>query len=337
MKRNALLMAGMLLIFYVDAFLVGAPLQLLLIYVLIGGVVLAGFLEHADHGESKAIQHTTPLLSALAALVVMTLSRNWSVPVVVSAALVGSAGGLLEAWGRGRWPGLGAALYCGAFAGMTSELVLGHPAGVILSGALAGLVLELMHNSWSGIGGKLGCISFLGVLGSCGLATALGLIGFGAKPHHYSSSERILAMVVVLVAPQITHHLSYRWNLGAVLGSALPSLLAGLLLSPPLAGLWLGASFAGMTAPSRLVLHPRLELMAIGAFFGLFSLGFEPTLAGIGGDLGATAAVSVFAVLGLRRYYPRGLRKRPDSLNASTTAATPYDTNVIACPAVPVS
>lgn len=323
MKRNALLMAGMLLVFYVDAFLVGAPLPLLLIYVVIGVVVVAGFLEHADHGESKAIQHTTPLLSALAALAVMTLSRNWSVAVVVSAALVGSAGGLLEAWGRGRWPGLGAALYCGAFAGMTSELVLQHPAGVILSGALAGLVLELLHNSWSGIGGKLGCIAFLGVLGSCGLATALGLIGPGAKPHHYSSGERILALLVVLVAPQITHQLSYRWNRGAVLGSALPSLLAGLLLSPPLAGLWLGASFVGMTAPSRLAMRPRLQLLAIGALFALFSLGFEPTLTGIGGDLGATAAVSVFAVLGLRRFYPRGLRKRPDSLNANTTAATP--------------
>jgi hypothetical protein len=36
----------------------------------------------------------------------------------------------------------------------------------------------------------------------------------------------------------------------------------------------------------------------------LFSLGFEPTLARIGGDLAATAAMAVFAVLGLRRLLP---------------------------------
>lgn len=39
----------------------------------------------------------------------------------------------------------------------------------------------------------------------------------------------------------------------------------------------------------------------MGLLFGVFSLGFEPSLAGIGGGLGAKAAMSVFADLGLRR------------------------------------
>ena len=43
---------------------------------------------------------------------------------------------------------------------------------------------------------------------------------------------------------------------------------------------------------------PLLPLLAMGLLFGLFSLAVEPRLAGVGGDLGATAAVSVFAVLG---------------------------------------
>jgi len=43
--------------------------------------------------------------------------------------------------------------------------VLQHPAGIILSGALAGLVLELLHNSWSGIGGKLAALPFWGCWG----------------------------------------------------------------------------------------------------------------------------------------------------------------------------
>ncbi len=42
--------------------------------------------------------------------------------------------------------------------------------------------------------------------------------------------------------------------------------------------------------------HPTLPLLGMGLLFGLFSPGFEPSLAGIGGDLGATAAISLFAV-----------------------------------------
>ena len=38
----------------------------------------------------------------------------------------------------------------------------------------------------------------------------------------------------------------------------------------------------------------------MGLLFALLSFSFAPRLAGIGGDLGLTAAVSVFAVLGAR-------------------------------------
>lgn len=77
---------------------------------------------------------------------------------LLATALVGAAGGALEAAGRSRhrWQGVAAPVYCGAFAGMTSELVLGHPAWVVLAGGLAGLVLSVLSDSWSGIGGKLG-------------------------------------------------------------------------------------------------------------------------------------------------------------------------------------
>lgn len=38
----------------------------------------------------------------------------------------------------------------------------------------------------------------------------------------------------------------------------------------------------------------------MGLMFSLFSLGFDPSLARICGILGATAAISVFVVLGLQ-------------------------------------
>ncbi len=307
-----LLMAGLVLVFYVDAFVLGAPLPLALGFTLLGLVVLMGFRHHADHGSVGRIGVTPPLVAALAALAVLTLSRGLSWPLVFSAAAVGSAGGLAELVGRRRgprWTGLGAAIYCGAFAGMTSERVLAHPGWVLLAGALAGVLLELLQSSWAGIGGKLGSTAFLSVFGIVGLTFAFGVQGPGAQLHTYTASERVALLVVALVSSQLSHWLSYERGIGAVLGSALPSLLAGLLLPAPLAAAWMGASFIGMTAPTRLAPHPTLQLLAMGMLFGLFSLGFEPSLAGIGGDLGATAAISVFAVLGLRRLLSEGLPK----------------------------
>jgi hypothetical protein len=197
--------------------------------------------------------------------------------MVFSAAAVGSAGGLAELVGCHRRPGLGAAMYCGAFAGMTSEQVLPHPGWVLLAGALAGLLLNLLQSSWGGIGGKLGSTAFLAVFGIVGLTFAFRLQGPGEHLHRYTDLESVLLMLMLmaLLSSQLTHWLSYPRRIGAVLGSALPSLLAGLLLPAPLVAAWMGGSFGGMTAPDRLC---------------------------------AKAAMLVFAVLGLRRLLASWMR-----------------------------
>jgi len=311
-RPHALLMAGVLLVFYLDGFVLGAPVALLLVWALLGVVVLVGFLRHAGHGPAGRVQWPEVALAALAALGVLALTRGASASVVLATALVGAAGGALEAAGRSRhrWQGVAAPVYCGAFAGMTSELVLGHPAWVVLAGGLAGLVLSVLSDSWSGIGGKLGTIAFLGGLGATGLALVFGAIGAGAPLHAFTGVERWLVLIASLLSPLLTHRLSYYWGFGVVLGSALPSMLVALLLAllppslelapGPLAAMWLGASFVGMTAPERLASRPLPLLLAMGLLFALLSFSFAPRLAGIGGDLGATAAVSVFAVLGAR-------------------------------------
>lgn len=305
----ALLMAGMLLLFYLDGFVLGAPLLLLLAFALLGLPVLAGFLHHGDHGPAGDPHPKPVFIAALGALAVLALSRGGLLSVVLAAPLVGCAGALLECLGRGRgpWRDAAAPLYCGAFAGMTSELVLRHPAWVLLAGALAGLLLALLGHSWRGIGGKLGSTAFLGVVTTCVLAGAFGAVGAGAHLHAFSAQERVLLFAFALLSPVITHALSFRWSLGVVLGSALPAAIVALLAPVPLAAVWLGGSFVGMTAPDRLAGHPYRSLVAMGVLFGLFSLGFEPRLAGIGGDLGATAAVSVFAVLGTKALLSRRL------------------------------
>lgn len=296
-----MLMAGLLLVFYIDGFLIGAPLTLLLAFACLGVVALVGFLHHADHGDLGQIAASTPLLSALSAFAVAVLSRGLLLPLVFNVAAVGSAGGLAEKLGRSRCTGVGAAVYCGAFVGMTSEQVLDHPGWIVIAGALAGVLLEWLQTAWSGIGGKLGSTAFLAVFSVVGLTTLLNLQGPGAHLHRFTHAEQGLVFLLALLSSQFTHHLSYRNGIGAVLGSALPSMVAGWLLPVHLAVVWLGASFVGMTSPSRLTSHPTLQLLVMGALYATFSLGFEPTLAGLGGDLGATAAISVFAVLGLSR------------------------------------
>ena len=171
------------------------------------------------------------------------------------------------------------------------------------------MLLALLNNSWGGIGGKLGTTAFLAVAAASALALSMGAIGPGAPIDAYSPIERVGVLIAALLSPLVTQTLSFRYRLGVVLGSSLPSLLLAVLLTPPLAAAWLGGSFVGMTAPERLGAQPLPWLLAMGLLFATFSLCFQPGLGGIGGDLGATAAVSVFAVLGARALLP-GLRRR---------------------------
>ena len=311
-RPHAILMAIVLLFFYFDAFVVGAPVAIALGFSLLGMVVVLGFLQHASHGPAGRIQPASVIEAALAALAVLGLSRGGGISVVIAVGLVGTAGGLVEAAGRNRHrcQGVAATLYCGAFTGMTSELVLHDPAWVLLAGGLGGLMLSVLANSWKGIGGKLGTIALLGGLGTLAVAMVSGAIGPGAPLHAFTDAERLLVLVISLLSPLLTYTLSYSWGFGMVLGSALPSLLVAILLSGlpaslglapvPLAAAWLGASFVGMTAPERLGPHPQPLLLVMGLLFALLDLVYEPRIAGIGGDLGATAAVSVFAVLAAR-------------------------------------
>lgn len=308
----ALLMAAVFAIFYLDAFVVGASGPEVVAFILLGVLTVVGFRQHADHGPHRWPAVLPIVLGALGATAVQALSREGLMAMVPATALVGCLGALLER--RSGAMSLAAPLYCGAFAGMTSKLVLHHPGWLVLAGALAGAMLTLLSNSWGGIGGKLGTTAFLSVFGICGLAWAFGALGAGVPLHAYSAAERLGVVIAAVASPLLTHWLSERCALGPIQGSALPSLLVGLLLPllaaplgitpQPLAVVWLGSSFVGMTAHERLGRHPQAMLIAMGLLFALFSLSFEPRLAGIGGDLGATAAVSVFTVLGARRLLP---------------------------------
>ena len=64
-----LLMAALVLGFYLDAFVLGAPMAQAVLFALLGCVVLLGFRHHADHGAVQRLRASTLLQAALAALV----------------------------------------------------------------------------------------------------------------------------------------------------------------------------------------------------------------------------------------------------------------------------
>jgi hypothetical protein len=111
---------------------------------------------------------------------------------------------------------------------------------VLLAAALAGWLLELLRHSWSGIGGKLGTTAFVAVIGVVGLATVCGAISPGAHRYAFKAAEPLVLVGIALHSPQITYQLSDRCRLGPVVGSAIPSLVAALVLPASLAGPWLG-------------------------------------------------------------------------------------------------
>ncbi len=83
---------------------------------------------------------------------------------VVSAGLVGSLGALIPILTHNkRHEELSGAIYCGAFVGMSSSLILDNLFLVSVAGLLSGIVYVASKNVLNGIGGKMGTIAFISV------------------------------------------------------------------------------------------------------------------------------------------------------------------------------
>lgn len=86
---------------------------------------------------------------------------------VIAAAATGTAASFIPSLFRKNKPviikELPAAVYCGAFVGMTAPSVAGNLSFIIFSGFIAGSFLLIAKNIFNGFGGKLGTIAFGGV------------------------------------------------------------------------------------------------------------------------------------------------------------------------------
>ncbi len=302
-------LVSLLAFFYVDGFLRGATPLEIVVFGLLALPLLAGLLHTVRDLSGPSMPSWADVIaSALGASAVAFIARGWHVEPVLAAAVVGVLGALpfLPASIRSR----AAPIYVGAFAGMTSPLVLANPGWVALAGAIAGLLYSLLRSTWIGVGGKLGLLGFTGVSFAALIAHRVGASPGGAKLLQLQTADRLAILVVAPLAAIATYELQRQLRWSPVLASAsvtcafvLAMVLVGaesLFVVAPSAIACFGGSFIAMTGDIHAASRPWLPA-AGGLLYALLQIALEPTLAGIGGDFGATAAIAVLVVIGFEK------------------------------------
>ena len=299
----------LLAFFYFDGFLRGATPLEMVVFGLFALPLLAGLLHTVWELPGLRMPSWADVIaSALGASAVAFIARGWHVEPVLAAAVVGVLGALpiLPASIRS----LAAPIYVGAFAGMTSPLVLAHPGWIALAGATAGLLYSLLRSTWIGVGGKLGFLAFSGVSFAALIADRIGESPGGAKLLQLQTADRLAVLVTAPLAALATYEVQRHLRWSPVLASAsvtcafvLAMVLVGaesLFVVAPSAIACFGGSFIAMTGEIHAASRPWLPA-AGGLLYALLQIAFEPTLAGMGGDFGATAVVAVLVVIGIEK------------------------------------
>ncbi|WP_128476107.1 hypothetical protein [Halorussus pelagicus] len=273
-----------------------------------GGIVLAGGIAAARERERALVAPDAPELDRsdaldalavpVAAVLTYWLSVNAGLGPVVASALVGLFAGVAV-------PNVGVSAYCGSFVGMASPALFPSVGYLAVAGLLSGLAFVAADRAFSGFGGKLGTLALFGCATTAALTGADYAAG-SALPW----TDAVLFVPVAVVAAVLTVVLSLRLELGAVVGSALVGLVAGLGFPTILAGagetlaaVAFCASFVGMSSAERLDGEARVALA--GAVCGLVFVGVAAAVPGAGGKLGTVAFVACVTTAGAERLLAR--------------------------------
>lgn len=239
---------------------------------------------------------------AAAATVTYVLSVHGGLGPVVASAAVGLAAGVFASE-------VAVPAYCGSFVGMASPGLFPSLQYLAVAGALSGLAFAAAKHAFVGFGGKLGTLALFGCATT---ATLTGANYAAGSPLAWANAGLVVpASVVGAVATTV---LSVRLGLGAVVGSALVGLAAGIGLPPvlpefggTLAAAAFCASFVGMSSPDRLAGEWQVALA--GAVCGLVFVAVSAVLVGAGGKLGTVAFVSCVTVFGGEKLLVRSVPK----------------------------
>lgn len=120
--------------------------------------------------------------------------------------------------------------------------------------------------------------------------------------------EEIIILIVAIVAGMATYLVSNILKRGAVIASAIVTLVAGIMLPhffPSMGGLLATAaacvSYAGMISVENAL--NLLEMAVISLMTGILFIIASTAYVGIGGRLGTIAAISCFAWLGFKKIF----------------------------------
>ncbi|MFC7079801.1 hypothetical protein [Halorussus caseinilyticus] len=275
--------------------------------VLAGGVAVAAERDRAlgtpDAPELGRGEIIDALSVVAAAVLTYVLSVRFGLGPVVASALVGLAAGAFAAE-------IAVPAYCGSFVGMASPDLFPSVGYLAVAGLLAGLAFVAAERAFDGFGGKLGTLALFGCA-----ATAVLTGADYAAASALAWTQAGLVVPVSVAGAVATAVLSVRLGLGAVVGSAVVGLVAGLPAlalgsGGTLAAAAFCASFVGMSSTDRLGGAGRVALA--GAVCGLVFVTVAAAFSGAGGKLGTTAFVSCVTVAGAERLLGTG-RAFPDN------------------------
>lgn len=306
-----------LVFFFIDGLLRDATVKAAIALVIIGVFIVLGLIRISDSTPVRPLRWQIVATTFAATILVGESVRLLGVSSVFAAATVGVVGGLLPRLAKKTDPQLSAAIYVGAFAGMTSPVILLGQQWLIVAGLVTGLLWSLACDAWTGIGGRFGTVAFIGVALTALLATVFGFSHGAPEIPTFTPTLTSVIVVISVASAYLTHWLAYRRNWGAVLGSSAPVVIAAIALfalrrvidfpDDVIIAAWFGASFVGTTAPVR-IHGKRWMLPTMAVTFAFLLVQFQVHLAGLGGDLGATASAAVIAVIGLQTAMSRLLR-----------------------------
>jgi hypothetical protein len=282
---------------------------LLALVVLIGALVtiykeaqslIQKFKQTTQVAYSKIIYEFLAVM--LGGLLAYIFSQDFGMGPVVAAGLVAIIAHL-------TFPNYGVPAYCGAFVGMTSEILFYSHLEVAIASMIAGIVFILAREVFIGLGGKLGSIALIGTA----------LAGFGLNRAFLSTPisdwrTNSIVILIALIAAPITYFFNRHNDNGPVLASGVVGLASGLILPTlfPIQGqtfavVAICASFTGMTSKERC---PNFwHMLTAGFFTGMIFIYSTPLLGGAGGKLGTIAFGSVLSACGYSRII-RWIKKR---------------------------
>lgn len=130
-------------------------------------LVLITTVKGKIHHEDHAYEHILVVLwIPIGALTCFYLNHFLKLGPVISAATVGSAASFIPVINKqsNYLRQLPAAIYCGAFIGMSSTGVAPNILFIMTASFFTAILLILSRNLFAGVGGKLGTLAFAGVV-----------------------------------------------------------------------------------------------------------------------------------------------------------------------------